>query len=173
MNFENSASNPFSAGAFKLMSKAPILPDIFTGFWQKGPCLQQNFPNSRKAISLARACLPRPEACFALSRPTPSSELQRQQFAVPADKEFESKQNFLTDLKQAEPEVAVLRPAGDSQPGRDPLKVLIIGSRQGVIGTIHTLHLLGFAEVGEWSPLLPGPNPGEVLSILTRSLPME
>lgn len=53
-------------------------------------------------------------------------------------------------------------------PEREPLRILIIGSRKGVIGTIRTLHRLRFAEVGAWSPLLPGPNPGEVMSILTR-----
>jgi hypothetical protein len=53
-------------------------------------------------------------------------------------------------------------------PEREPLKILVIGSRRGVVGTIRTLHRLRFAEVGEWSPLLPAPNPGEVMSILTR-----
>ncbi|MBD2070150.1 hypothetical protein H6F93_21990 [Leptolyngbya sp. FACHB-671] len=48
------------------------------------------------------------------------------------------------------------------------LRVLIIGSRDGVIETIHDLHRRDFAEVGMWSPLLPAPNSGEVMSILTR-----
>lgn len=52
----------------------------------------------------------------------------------------------------------------------DRLRVLLIGSRQGVTSTIHTLHVLGFAEVGQWSPLLPGPQPGTVVSILIRRL---
>jgi hypothetical protein len=53
-------------------------------------------------------------------------------------------------------------------PNREPLRVLVIGSRKGVTSTIQTLYRLGFAEVGEWSPLLPAPNAGEVMSILTR-----
>lgn len=52
----------------------------------------------------------------------------------------------------------------------DRLRVLLIGPRQGVISTIHTLHVLGFAESGNWSPLLPGPQPGTVISILTRKV---
>jgi hypothetical protein len=32
---------------------------------------------------------------------------------------------------------------------------------------IQQLHKLELAEVAAWSPLLPGPNPGEVVSILT------
>lgn len=55
-------------------------------------------------------------------------------------------------------------------PEREPLRVLLIGSRRGVTSTIQTLYRLGFAEVGEWSPLLPAPTPGEVMSILTRYL---
>ncbi|MBD2071876.1 hypothetical protein H6F93_30880 [Leptolyngbya sp. FACHB-671] len=51
---------------------------------------------------------------------------------------------------------------------RDRLRVLIIGSRDGVIETIHDLYHRGFAEVNAWSPLLPAPSSGEVMSILTR-----
>ncbi len=56
------------------------------------------------------------------------------------------------------------------EPERESVRLLAIGSRQGVIAVIHKLHKLNklnFAEVGAWSPLLPGPNPGEVMSILT------
>ncbi|MBD2072281.1 hypothetical protein H6F93_32950 [Leptolyngbya sp. FACHB-671] len=53
-------------------------------------------------------------------------------------------------------------------PDRDRLRVLIIGSRDGVIETIHDLYRRGFAEVSAWSPLLPAPSSGEVMSILTR-----
>jgi hypothetical protein len=55
-----------------------------------------------------------------------------------------------------------------AEPDRESLRILVIGSRQGVLGTIQTLHRLRFAEVHEWSPLLPSANPGEVMSILTR-----
>jgi hypothetical protein len=50
----------------------------------------------------------------------------------------------------------------------DRLRLLAIGSREGVTETIHTLHVLGYAEVGAWSPMLPVPNSTEVMSILTR-----
>jgi hypothetical protein len=53
-------------------------------------------------------------------------------------------------------------------PDRERLRVLIIGSRDGVTETIYDLHHRGFAEVGLWSPLLPAPSSGEVMSILTR-----
>ena len=53
-------------------------------------------------------------------------------------------------------------------PHREALRVLLIGTRSGVTGTIQTLYRLGFAQVSDWSPLLPAPTPGEVMSILTR-----
>lgn len=69
-------------------------------------------------------------------------------------------------------------PAAQSQPpqplpAREPLRVLLIGSRRGVMNTIQTLYRLRFAEVREWSPLLPTANAGEVMSILTRYLPTD
>jgi hypothetical protein len=50
----------------------------------------------------------------------------------------------------------------------EPLRVLIIGSTEGVTETIHNLHVRGFAEARAWSPLLPAPTTGEVMSILSR-----
>lgn len=53
-------------------------------------------------------------------------------------------------------------------PERERLRVLIIGSREGVTETIYTLHRRGFAEVNDWSPLLRVPNSEELMSILRR-----
>jgi 16S rRNA C967 or C1407 C5-methylase (RsmB/RsmF family) len=50
----------------------------------------------------------------------------------------------------------------------ESLCVLIISSPNGVTHTIHNLHARGFAEVNDWSALLPAPVPGEVMSILSR-----
>ena len=60
----------------------------------------------------------------------------------------------------------------DSQatPKREPLKHLLIGSSKAVTSTIHYLQVIGYAQVGDWSPLLPSPNPGEVMSILNRPI---
>jgi hypothetical protein len=48
------------------------------------------------------------------------------------------------------------------------LQVLLIGCSEDIIEAIHTLHALGYAEVGAWSPLLPVPNSMKMMSILTR-----
>lgn len=56
------------------------------------------------------------------------------------------------------------RPPSDNQ---ERLRMILIGSADWIVQTIHQLHSLGFADVGDWSPLLPTPD-GELLSILTR-----
>jgi hypothetical protein len=56
-------------------------------------------------------------------------------------------------------------------PERETIKHTLIGSSRAVMGTIRVLHQLGYAEVGDWSPLLPSPTKeGEVMSILVRNI---
>jgi hypothetical protein len=76
-------------------------------------------------------------------------------------------ENFLLSVGDVAA-LTVAAPSKDQVPDRESLRILVIGSRRGVTNTIQTLHRLRFAEVREWSPLLPGPNPGEVMSILAR-----
>lgn len=68
-------------------------------------------------------------------------------------------------------------PSADSLPvGTDNyevVRVLVIGSHRGVNSTIRTLHVLRFAQVKDWSSLLPAPGSGEVMSILTRRIKFE
>lgn len=52
--------------------------------------------------------------------------------------------------------------------GRQPIRLLACGVPLGVESVIHQLHVVRFAEVGEWSPPLPSPVQGEVIRILTR-----
>ncbi|MBE9115410.1 hypothetical protein IQ249_05800 [Lusitaniella coriacea LEGE 07157] len=75
-------------------------------------------------------------------------------------------QNFLPNTQTSQ--IQLQTPPRESVPHREPVRLMLMGSRQGVTRIIHTLHVLGFAEVGEWSPLLPGRTAGEVMSILTR-----
>jgi hypothetical protein len=51
----------------------------------------------------------------------------------------------------------------------EPLRVMLIGSAEGITATIHNLHRRGFAEVGDWSSLIPW-GPGEMVSVLTKRL---
>ena len=77
-------------------------------------------------------------------------------------------ENFLLVASKTSVSAAIETPVESSLGDRESLKILVIGSRRGVTDTIHILHRLRFAEVREWSPLLPTANPGEVMSILSR-----
>ncbi|WP_416235652.1 hypothetical protein [Nodularia sp. UHCC 0506] len=60
----------------------------------------------------------------------------------------------------------------NASPRREPIKHLLIGSPKTVSSTIHYLQVIGYASIGDWSPLLPTTNPGEVMSILIRQILM-
>ena len=51
----------------------------------------------------------------------------------------------------------------------ESLRVMLIGSTEGITATIHNLHRRGFAEVGDWSSLIPW-GEGEMASVLTKRL---
>jgi hypothetical protein len=52
--------------------------------------------------------------------------------------------------------------------GGEKVRLLVIGSPEGVMEVMHTLHALGYAEVNAWSPTVPIPNEPAFMSILTR-----
>ncbi|MBE9205394.1 hypothetical protein IQ244_02370 [Nostoc sp. LEGE 06077] len=62
--------------------------------------------------------------------------------------------------------------ASNQQPllNREPIKHLLIGSPKAVTSTIHYLQAISYAEVGDWSPLIPTENPDQVMSILIRHI---
>jgi hypothetical protein len=51
---------------------------------------------------------------------------------------------------------------------REPVKLILMSSEAGVREAIHQLHNLRFREATTWSPLLPTPEPGIVMSINTH-----
>jgi hypothetical protein len=53
-------------------------------------------------------------------------------------------------------------------PRKEFVKVMVIGSRKGITSVINTLHTLRFAPVGEWSPIVPHSNSGELMSVLRK-----
>ena len=63
-----------------------------------------------------------------------------------------------------------------AKPGREPLRHLIIGSREGVRSAINILQVLNYADQSTWSKLIAipessillTPEQGEVLSYLIR-----
>jgi len=57
-----------------------------------------------------------------------------------------------------------------ASPEREPIKHTLIGSPKAVNSTIRVLHQLKYAEISDWSPLVPTGRTGEVMSILIRSI---
>ncbi|NJL22315.1 MAG: hypothetical protein HC895_18250 [Leptolyngbyaceae cyanobacterium SM1_3_5] len=60
-------------------------------------------------------------------------------------------------------------------PVDDPevLRVLAVGSRTVVNIFVHRLHQTGIVHFNEWSRLLPTPNPGEFMRLLTKRIPID
>ncbi|MBE9111917.1 hypothetical protein IQ273_21150 [Nodosilinea sp. LEGE 07298] len=64
---------------------------------------------------------------------------------------------------------------------REPVKILVIGSKRSVGSIVVALHQLGFAEIFEWTDFLSAPNadrplqfqPGEVMKALVKYMPIE
>lgn len=54
-----------------------------------------------------------------------------------------------------------------SEPKREAVRLIAIGSPRAVSRLIHTLHNLGFAEAGAWSRFLPAQTEGDIMSVLT------
>jgi hypothetical protein len=57
---------------------------------------------------------------------------------------------------------------GSSQGDREPVLILVIGSRRGINNVIHTQFRFGFAQIHEWSKPMVDPNSGRLMSILTK-----
>jgi hypothetical protein len=55
-------------------------------------------------------------------------------------------------------------------PENEKIKHILIGSQRAVTVTIQVLDQLGYANITDWSPILPSDNPGEVISVLIRSI---
>ena len=53
---------------------------------------------------------------------------------------------------------------------QEKVRHLLLGSEAALQQVIHTLHVLGYAEVNHWTKPLPTARPGEVMRILTRHL---
>jgi ACT domain-containing protein len=51
-------------------------------------------------------------------------------------------------------------------PEREKLKLILIGSIAGIKEQIHKLHVLGFADAGDWSRLVSVPGEAVVMSVL-------
>ena len=81
--------------------------------------------------------------------------------------------NFLADVSNQEKAIASPQPIISQHPEPEKIKHILIGSKEAVITTIEVLHQLGYANTRDWTPLLPTSNPGEVTSVLIRSIKVQ
>ena len=51
---------------------------------------------------------------------------------------------------------------------REPVRVMIVGSRLGVLSIIHCLVRLGFTQMSDWSPWQSIPNSRKWMRIATK-----
>ncbi|BAY65584.1 hypothetical protein NIES22_56910 [Calothrix brevissima NIES-22] len=78
--------------------------------------------------------------------------------------------SFLGNAKDLVSTIPNFQTNSPAKPEREKIKHTLIGSSKAVIATIRILHQLGYADIGDWSPLLPTSNPGEFMSILIRTI---
>ncbi|PZV00087.1 MAG: hypothetical protein DCF32_18165 [Leptolyngbya sp.] len=64
-----------------------------------------------------------------------------------------------------------IKPA--TEPGREVIRILVIGSAHGVERIVHELYRLGFAEVCAWSKPQPTGRTHEIMRVLTRYVLVE
>jgi hypothetical protein len=79
--------------------------------------------------------------------------------------------NFLADASNQDLAIPQPRISQVSEP--EKIKHTLTGSSKAVIGTIRVLHQLGYANIRDWTPLLPTSNPGEFMSILVRTITVQ
>ncbi|MGB3650214.1 MAG: hypothetical protein WBA41_03270 [Rivularia sp. (in: cyanobacteria)] len=81
--------------------------------------------------------------------------------------------NFLADASNEDLAIPHTQPIISQVPEPEKIKHTLTGSSKAVIGTIRVLHQLGYANTRDWTPLLPTSNPGEVMSILIRTITVQ
>ncbi|NJN13317.1 MAG: hypothetical protein HC815_37545 [Richelia sp. RM1_1_1] len=78
--------------------------------------------------------------------------------------------NFIADASNQETAIPHPQLIISQVPEPEKIKHTLTGSRKAVIATIQVLHQLGYANIRDWTPLLSTSNPGEVMSILIRTI---
>ncbi|MCU0544555.1 MAG: peptide ABC transporter substrate-binding protein [Oscillatoriaceae cyanobacterium Prado104] len=72
------------------------------------------------------------------------------------------------------PTVPALQPnPAPAEPNREPVLILVIGSQKGIDKIVSALYLRRFAEIQEWSQILPAPNVGKLMRSLIRYVSLD
>jgi hypothetical protein len=83
------------------------------------------------------------------------------------DEDFPMAKDFLT-----EPPNDIQQDAAptDDRENREPVRIMVVGSRQGITAVVNWLVRLGFAQMADWSDLQGAPNTGQWMRVLTKWL---
>lgn len=82
-------------------------------------------------------------------------------------------QNFIDNTSNQQKAIPHPQPIISQPSELEKIKHTLTGSSRAVIATIQVLHQLGYANVRDWTPLLPTSTKGEVISILVRSITVQ
>ena len=75
------------------------------------------------------------------------------------------------DANEQKIDLTQLSDKSGNEPHREEFRHVLIGSPKVVTSIIHSLKVKGYADVGDWSPLVPNPsNPEQVISIFVRKI---
>jgi hypothetical protein len=82
-------------------------------------------------------------------------------------------QNFLCDNRYTTIPIPKFPAISPQIPEREIIKHTLIGTSKAVTATIRVLYELGYADICDWSPLVPTDNPGEFISVLIRAIAIQ
>jgi hypothetical protein len=78
-------------------------------------------------------------------------------------------EEFVSSFSQFSADSESTASSSSSQGDREPVIILVIGSRRGINNVIHTQFRFRFAQIHEWSKPMVDPNSGRLMSILTNT----
>lgn len=58
----------------------------------------------------------------------------------------------------------------DDRENREPVRIMVVGSREGITAIVNWLVRLGFAQMADWSDLQRAPNTSQWMRVLTKWL---
>lgn len=82
-------------------------------------------------------------------------------------------QSFIAEASNQEKVIPHSQPIISQVTESEKIRHTLIGSSFAVTRTIQVLQQLGYANVRDWTPLVATSNPGEVMSVLIRSITVE
>ena len=56
---------------------------------------------------------------------------------------------------------------------REAVRIIVVGSNSGITNIVYTLFVKEFAEIHEWSDLIPEPNTGKLMRVVTKYVCLE